>query len=70
MYRSGNKKDVKTRGGHCSFCCEELLCARTHIFLDSNLTISHLFLIKNNTKRNRVKETLEAIQKDTDLIGY
>lgn len=41
----------------------------THIFLDSNLTIYLIFLIKNNTKRKRVKETVEVVQKGRGLIG-
>lgn len=65
-------KDVKTQGGNRSFCHAELLCVCTHIFLDSNLAICHLFLIKNKTKRNRVNKTLEVLiaQKGIELIGY
>lgn len=62
--------DVKTQGSNCSFCHGGLLCVRTHIFLASNLTICHLFLIKNNTKRNRVKETLEVVQKGIALVEH
>lgn len=63
MHRLGNRKDLKTQGSNCSFCYGELPCVHTHIFLDYNLTIYHLFLIKKNTKRNRVKVAVEIVQK-------
>ena len=45
MYRSGDRKDVKTQGGNCSFCYGELLCICIHIFLDSN-PATFYFLLK------------------------